>query len=115
MDDAVDPAQGHAPTHEFIPGQGYANEQIGDQDAPTNQDSRLEADGDDDDYDDIFAEDEIDTEDYASYNPSDFTKNYNRQRRIQEVSADHNAPKSSFPKTNPQKPTANTLASVDDQ
>ena len=115
MEAAVDPARGHAPTHEFLPGQGYAHEQIGDQDTPPNQDSRPEEEVEDEYYDDIFAEDKLDTEDYASYNPLDFTKNYNRQRRIHEVSVDPNAPKSSFPKTNPQKPTANTLASVDDQ
>ncbi|KAL8872378.1 MAG: hypothetical protein Q9174_001983 [Haloplaca sp. 1 TL-2023] len=115
MEEATNPAEGHAPTHEFIPGQGYANEQTGDQETPTNPNSKPEEEVEDEDYDDIFAEDELDTEDYASYNPSDFTKNYNRQRRMQEVSADPNAPKSSFPKTNPQKPTANTLASVDDQ
>lgn len=70
---------------------------------------------DDEDYDDIFAGDDMNDEDYASYNPSDFTKTYNRQRRLQEASSNPNAPNSTLPKTNPQKPTANTLASVDDQ
>ena len=74
-----------------------------------------EQDGDGDDYEDIFADEELDEEDLASYDPRDFTKTYNRQRRFQETTADPNAPKSSFPKTNPQKPTANTLASIDDQ
>ncbi|MCJ1427550.1 protein kinase rio1 [Sticta canariensis] len=69
----------------------------------------------DDEYGDIFAEDELDDDDYASYNPSDFTKTYNRQRRLQEIASDPNAPKSTLPKTNTQKPTANTLVSVDDQ
>lgn len=72
-------------------------------------------DDDDDEYDDIFAEDVIDSDDYALYNPSDFTKTYNRHRRLQEVSADPNASKSTLPKANPQKPKANTLVSVDDQ
>ncbi|KAL9607841.1 MAG: hypothetical protein Q9167_007289 [Letrouitia subvulpina] len=70
---------------------------------------------DDDDYEDIFADEELDEEDFASYNPSDFTKTYNRQRRIQEIGSDPNAPKSTLPKTNPQKPNVNTRASVDDQ
>ena len=69
----------------------------------------------DDEYDDIFAKDELDDDDYASYNPSDFTKIYNRQRRLQEIASDPNAPRSTLPKTNTQKPTANTLVSVDDQ
>lgn len=69
----------------------------------------------DDEYDDIFAKDELDDDDYASYNPSDYTKTYNRQRRLQEIVSDPNAPRSTLPKTNTQKPTANTLVSVDDQ
>ncbi|KAI4174627.1 MAG: hypothetical protein LQ343_002200 [Gyalolechia ehrenbergii] len=116
MEGPTNPAQGHAPTHIFIPGQGYQNEQsrnLGE----TSQDPDVNGNEEDlsEDYDDIFAGDELDEEDYASYNASDFTKTYNRQRRIQEVSADPNAPKSSLPKTNPQKPTANTISSVDDQ
>ena len=123
MADADDPAAGHAPTHEFIPGQGYASDSVAadfngrasePQQTPqvdaedTNQDEV-----DDEDYDDIFAGDELDEEDFASYNPSDYTKSYNRQRKIQETDA--NASKLALPKTNPQKPTANTLASIDDQ
>ncbi|KAI1957517.1 Serine/threonine-protein kinase rio1 [Ophidiomyces ophidiicola] len=65
-------------------------------------------------YDDIFAED-LDDEDFLSSNPADFTKTYNRQRRLNEVAADANAPKSSYPKSNPQKPTINTHAKIDDQ
>ncbi|KAI4158687.1 MAG: hypothetical protein LQ342_007208 [Letrouitia transgressa] len=69
----------------------------------------------DDDYEDIFADEGLDEEDFASYNPSDFTKTYNRQQRMQEIGSNPNAPKSTLPKTNPQKPTVNTRASVDDQ
>ncbi|KAI4180355.1 MAG: hypothetical protein L6R41_007285 [Letrouitia leprolyta] len=116
MEDPDDLTQGHAPTHTFVPGQGYTNELNNNPDL-SSQDPDLKDDEEDlsEDYDDIFAGDELDNEDYASYNASDFTKTYNRQRRIQEVSADANAPKSSLPKTNPQKPTVNTLSSVDDQ
>lgn len=72
--------------------------------------------GDEDDeyYDDIFAEDFDDGEIFSS-NPADYTKSYNRQRRLNEVAADANAPKSTYPKSNPQKPTVNTLAKIDDQ
>jgi RIO kinase 1 len=72
----------------------------------------------DDYYDDIFDDEfdqDPDAEDYASQNPEDYTKAYNRQRRLNEVVVDPNASKSSFPKTNPQKPTANTNAAIDDQ
>ncbi|KMU92054.1 extragenic suppressor of the bimD6 mutation [Coccidioides immitis H538.4] len=65
-------------------------------------------------YDDIFADD-FDDEDFFSSNPADYTKSYNRQRRLNEAVADPNAPKSSYPKSNPQKPTVNTHAKIDDQ
>ncbi len=115
MSNPQDPAAGQQPTHRFIPGQGYqtsAGETL--EFPPTLEQEELQEDVDED-YDDIFAGEDLDNEDYASYNPSDFTKTYNRQRRLQDASADPNAPRSTFPKANPQKPTANTLASVDDQ
>lgn len=127
MSDVVDLAGGQAPTHIFIPNHGYVNDRSVpsdslDQPSVVNAAQNLsyelqdeDEDDEDDDYGDIFAGDELDDDDYASYNPSDFTKTYNRQRRLQEVGSDPNAPKSTVPKTNPQKPTANTLASVDDQ
>ncbi|KAL8739510.1 MAG: hypothetical protein Q9190_007693 [Brigantiaea leucoxantha] len=116
MADLDDLAAAHEPTHVFIPGQGYANENPPVSAAAIIQgDSQPNEEDQEEDYDDIFAEEELDHEDYASYNPLDFTKSYNRQRRIQEISSDSNAPKGTLPKTNSQKPTANTLASVDDQ
>ena len=102
---------GPSKTSEILDASGQLFTATATQDSPTNG----EDEANDEDYDDIFAGAELDDEDYASYNPSDFTKTYNRQRRLQEVSSDPNAPKSTLPKTNPQKPTANTLASVDDQ
>ena len=104
---------GHEPPHTYIPNQGYLNNDR--EVIPASH--QAEEDGGDEndyeeDYNDILAGDDLDEEDFASYNPSDFTKTYNRQRRQQEVSF---GPTSSTPKTNQQKPTANTLASVDDQ
>ena len=71
----------------------------------------------DSDYDDIFddPDDEVDIDDLTASNPADYTKSYNRQKKIQTVLADPNASRSSLPKANPQKPTANTHASIDDQ
>ncbi|KAI1926965.1 Serine/threonine-protein kinase rio1 [Ophidiomyces ophidiicola] len=87
-------------------------------DAPPNEAAQQNSQGikeeEDEYYDDIFAED-LDDEDFLSSNPADFTKTYNRQRRLNEVAADANAPKSSYPKSNPQKPTINTHAKIDDQ
>lgn len=124
MSDVVDLAGGQAPTHVFIPNPGSLNDRsvISDPlDQPSVMDAaqdlplELQDEDEDDDYGDIFTGDELDDDEYSSYNPSDFTKTYNRQRRLQEVASDPNASKSSLPKINPQKPTANTLASVDDQ
>ncbi|KAI9882467.1 MAG: hypothetical protein M1823_005784 [Watsoniomyces obsoletus] len=70
------------------------------------------------DYEDIFSDveeneafDDVDVNTSASA----LTKSYNRQKRLHEVSSDPNVRKSSYPKTNPQKPKANVSASVDDQ
>lgn len=115
MSEPVDFAGGQQPTHTFIPGRGYANSTSATAEPviATVEDEHQE--DLDEDYEDIFAGEDLDDEDYASYNSSDYTKTYNRQRRLQEVSSDPNASKTNFPKANPQKPTANTLASIDDQ
>ncbi|KAL2008486.1 hypothetical protein VTN00DRAFT_6680 [Thermoascus crustaceus] len=109
-------ADGLAPTHTYIPNRGYVNEH---EDSPAHavpaQQEAEEDEEDDEYYDDIFADEELDVEDFTSSNPADFTKSYNRQRKLNEVAADPNAPKSSYPKINPQKPTVNTYAAVDDQ
>ena len=114
-----DPAGGHIPTYNFIPGQGYKKE--GTEVAVPNyypkpeESEEEEYEEKEEDYDDILTGDDIDNGNLASSNPSDYTKNYNRQRRLHKVSTDPNATRSEYPKANPQKPTANTLASVDDQ
>ncbi|GAB1213566.1 hypothetical protein ATERTT37_002716 [Aspergillus terreus] len=69
---------------------------------------------DDDYYDDIF-DDDLDEGEFPSSNPADLTKAYNRQRKVNELAADPNVPKWTYPKTNTQKPTVNTHAAVDDQ
>lgn len=115
MSEPVDLAGGQQPTHMFIPGQGYANSTSATARlvVPAEEDENQE--DLDEDYEDILAGEDLDDEDYATYNPADYTKTYNRQRRLQEVSSDPNASKANFPKANPQKPSANTLASIDDQ
>lgn len=74
-----------------------------------------EVEEDDEYYDDIFEEEELDLEEIQSQDHSDLTKAYNRQRKINDLAADPNAPRWTYPKTNTQKPTVNTYASVDDQ
>jgi RIO kinase 1 len=67
----------------------------------------------DEDIEDLFeesADDEIVPE-LISADGNDYTKSYNRQRRLNDnsIPADHK------PKSNPQKPSANTSAAIDDQ
>ncbi|CAF9932856.1 protein kinase rio1 [Imshaugia aleurites] len=115
MSKLEDLAGGHQPTHTFIPGQGYVNSTSATPQPVAATEKNENQEDPDEDYEDIFAGEDLDGEDYASYNPSDYTKSYNRQRRLQDVSSDPNAHKTDFPKANPQKPTANTFASIDDQ
>ena len=118
-DNAHGLADGQLPPHQFVPNTGYINTTPVDPAVDNAHDTSApqadeEVDEQDDEYyDDIFEEDL--EEDFSSANPNDFTKSYNRQRRLNEAMADANAPKSSYPKTNPQKPKANVAAAVDDQ
>lgn len=109
-------ADGQLPPHKFVPNTGYVDSTPTD---PAVDNGGQEAGEEDDEYyDDIFEdglEGDLADEGFSSANPNDFTKSYNRQRRLNEVMADANAPKSSYPKTNPQKPKANVHAAVDDQ
>ncbi|KAI9837731.1 MAG: hypothetical protein M1819_006665 [Sarea resinae] len=128
---SADLAAGIQPTHTYIPNQGYAP-------LPAEHDSLLggaqEPEGgvqlaagpdheeeEEEDYDsDIFYDDDdaddLETTDFYSSNPADFTKSYNRQKLLREGLANPNTPKSNLPKTNPQqKPSANVSAFVDDQ
>ena len=114
---AEGPADGLAPSHTYTPNQGYTNPD-GSIPAVAGHTPREEQqNGEEDDeeyYDDIF-EDELNQEEFMSSDPSDLTKGYNRQRKVNELAADPNAPKWTYPKTNTQKPTVNTHAAVDDQ
>jgi RIO kinase 1 len=112
---APGPADGQAPAHSYIPNTGYVTTQESPADGTTDGAIPAEEEDDDDEYyDDIF-EDDLDEGEFTASNPNDFTKSYNRQRRLNEVAVDPNAPKSSYPKTNPQRPKVNTHAAVDDQ
>lgn len=103
------PAAAQVPTHTYTPNRGYDNPATLTQDAPPqNESGEFE---EDESYDDIFDEEEDDTNiDNLDWDPSsgDLTKSYNRQRQVLDTS--RNAPK-----INTQRPTANTNASVDDQ
>ncbi|KAJ5280738.1 hypothetical protein N7478_006110 [Penicillium angulare] len=109
-------ADGMAPTHTYVRNQGYVNPEDANSTLAGQQPTEEEEynEDEDEDYDDIF-EEELDTEDFQSSNPADLTKAYNRQRKMNDCAADTNVPKWTYPKTNSQKPTVNTHASIDDQ
>lgn len=92
----------------YAPNQGYETSDaipVGIRNAaPRNNDAPLPEE-DDEDLDDIFEED-FDDDDWDT-DSHDLTKSYNRQRQYNDNSA--------LPRSNAQKPTANTFASVDDQ
>ncbi|KAJ6017196.1 hypothetical protein N7451_000575 [Penicillium sp. IBT 35674x] len=113
-DQTSGPADGLAPTHTYVPNQGYVNPETTDSAVAGQEPTEEEYNEDDEDYDDIFDE-EMDQGDFPSSNSNDLTKAYNRQRKMNTLVADPNAPRWTYPKTNTQKPTVNTHASIDDQ
>jgi RIO kinase 1 len=112
-------ADGQEPTHTFVPHQGYirSDEEDGGVSIRSSSphDDNQNEDDQQEDLDDIFDDDDVDEEDLLAANPGDLTKSYNRQRRMHEAATDSSVSKSQYPKSNPQKPTVNTFASVDDQ
>lgn len=114
--EAIGPADGLQPSHTYIPNQGYVQPEGADVAVAGQEPIEEEVEEEDDEYyDDIFEEEELDLEEIQSQDHSDLTKAYNRQRKINDLAADPNAPRWTYPKTNTQKPTVNTYASVDDQ
>jgi RIO kinase 1 len=112
---AMNLADGQAPVAEYVANQGYAATPLLPGDAPPQSENanttvtpeELEEDND---YDDLFEEDE-ETLDDLDWDPSanDLTKSYNRQKAIHSNTAEK-------PRINSQaKPMVNAKASVDDQ
>lgn len=114
MATSLDPTAGQEPTHEYRSDVEYVD--ITSPRQPGNSESDTEASYDEE-YDDILEDDAQaeDAADYALNYSGNIASAYNRARKAQKVSSDHDAPKSSMPKANPQKPSANLYASVDDQ
>ncbi|WYZ40833.1 hypothetical protein EsH8_IV_001174 [Colletotrichum jinshuiense] len=104
------PAAPHEPPYTYRPNQGYEQTET----IPAElrnvprDDLVLDENAEDEgDMEDIF-DDEIDDEDWGA-DSGDLTKSYNRQRMF---NSDGGA---ALPRSNAQKPTANTHSSVDDQ
>lgn len=101
------PATGLVPQYTYVEHEGYL--QPGEPRKSILSPEAQAENNDEDDIDDLFepSEDELyDTELQAS-NPADYTKAYNRQRRVN----DSSTPESQKPKGNPQ---LNTRAAIDD-
>jgi RIO kinase 1 len=109
------PAAAQVPTHNYIPNRGYGRVQLSTEDAPpqtTPPPDEQDPAEEDENYDDLFEEedqdDQIDDMDWDGSTGNDLTKSYNRQRALHSNTSQQ-------PRINPQKPTANTKSSVDDQ
>ncbi|KAL6247566.1 Serine/threonine-protein kinase rio1 [Rhinocladiella similis] len=110
-------ADGQAPTHTYVPNHGYVDSngtghqrrlalgQFIQEDDENDDDEEEEEDGGQEYYDDddLDADRLVDPDDLASANPSDLTKSYNRQRRLDNAIANPSVPSWQYPKTNPQK------------
>lgn len=107
-DATASPAAPHQPPYTYTANQGYEKtEEIPRELQTQRENSAPEGQEDDNDLDDIFDEDEDFDEKEWSADGGDLTKSYNRQRSAQDGAV--------LPRSNQQKPTANTFASIDDQ
>lgn len=105
------PAAGLQPPHTFVENEGYANTSQNDatNDEATNDAAHDEEYDQDEDYDDLFepSDDELSDTDLGASNSADYTKTFNRTRKMN----DSSIPESQKPKANPQ---LNTRSAVDD-
>ncbi|KAI8677509.1 hypothetical protein LRP88_12415 [Fusarium phalaenopsidis] len=107
-DAAASPAAPHQPPYTYTANQGYEKTEEIPRELQTQRENPApEGQEDDNDLDDIFDDDEDFDEKEWSADGGDLTKSYNRQRSAQDGAV--------LPRSNQQKPTANTFASIDDQ
>ncbi|KAG9246731.1 RIO1 family-domain-containing protein [Calycina marina] len=110
------PADAQAPTHTYVPNQGYENENTTpqSQDAPpqtpTSGENTEYAADNEDSMNDLFEEEDNEYFDDIDFDPSsgDLTKSYNRQRKLNDQNA-------MAPRINSQRPAANTQKNLNDQ
>jgi RIO kinase 1 len=105
------PAAGIQPPHTFVENEGYTNTTQNEtsKDETANELAHDEEYDQDEDYDDLFepSDDELSDTDLGASNSSDFTKSFNRTRKMN----DSSIPETQKPKANPQ---LNTRSAVDD-
>ena len=115
-DAAASPAAPHEPPYTYTANNGYqqTDDVPPEVRMPRGAPAPADPKDDDDDLDDIFNDDEADGVDDEEWTEQsgDLTKTYNRQRQANAAGASGGA---ALPRSNQQKPTANTFASVDDQ
>ncbi|EHK15312.1 uncharacterized protein TRIVIDRAFT_214757 [Trichoderma virens Gv29-8] len=106
---AASPAAPHQPPYQYTANQGYEQtEQVPRELLRQQNGAPLADDEEEDDYlEDIFDDDDQNEQDEEWAADGDLTKTYNRQRQLTDGAA--------IPRSNQQKPKANTFASVDDQ
>jgi len=108
------PTAAHAPTHTYVPNQGYETPATSSASAPpqtpTSGENTEYAADNEDSIDDLFEDEDEEYFDDLDFDGTsgDLTKSYNRQRKLNDQS-------STGPRINSQKPAANTQTSVDDQ
>jgi RIO kinase 1 len=111
MAETSSPAAGIQPPHTFVDNEGYTNTAQNEtsKDDTTNELAHDEEYDQDEDYDDLFepSDDELSDTDLGASNSSDFTKTFNRTRKMN----DSSIPETQKPKANPQ---LNTRSAVDD-
>lgn len=101
------PAVGQNPSFTYVPNRGYATSTTS-TDAPPQTPTGYAADNEDENYEDLFEDEDEEFFDDVDPTSGDLTKSYNRQRMLHD-------PNATAPRINPQKPAANTQTSVDDQ
>ncbi|CAH0052588.1 unnamed protein product [Clonostachys solani] len=105
---AAAPAAPHQPPFTYTANNGYEQPSSDVQDVLRMPRGAPAPADEDEDLDDIFDDnaDDVDENEWGN-ETGDFTKSYNRQRQLNDSGA--------APRSNQQKPTANTFASIDDQ
>lgn len=111
-----------APQYKYVPNRGYVDpgrfDDAEEEGAPVVGGGQDYYNGDDDDDEDLF-DDELNDQDWTEsgggHGGGDFTKSYNRQRRIIEAANPAASPGEGAVKGNKHKPKANTAARVNDQ
>ena len=113
---AAVPAVGpHQPPYTYNPLQGYEPTEPLPAALTNNAPPSTEfVANDDEDLEGVFdSDDDFEANDYDSH-ASDATKSINRQRQMRGVNSQSDGP-AAVPRSNAQKPTANTFSSIDDQ